>query len=121
MLRQQDIVLTEHEREQIEVAEFGLNEAQKKAPRSKIPTPASRRLAARCRGTYERMIDDMDFNAGRVLSGEQTLDAAAAELQQLVIDVASGTPSKPEALGHREYFVMYKHQDTPPLSVGCRV
>ena len=28
--------------------------------------------------------------------------------------------AKPEALGHREYFVMYKHQDTPALADGCR-
>jgi altronate hydrolase len=28
--------------------------------------------------------------------------------------------TKPEQLGHREYFLMYKHQDTPPLEIGCR-
>jgi altronate hydrolase len=70
--------------------------------------------------TYRRMKDDMDFDAGRVLSGELTLDAAANELRELVVQVASGQPSKPESLGHREYFVMYKHQDTPPLQIGCR-
>jgi altronate hydrolase len=70
--------------------------------------------------TYARMRDDMDFDAGRVLSGELTLDAAADELAAMVTDVARGTPSKPEALGHREYFVMYKHQDTPALEAGCR-
>src|SRR5581483_686650 len=68
--------------------------------------------------TYRRMKDDMDFDAGRVLSGELTLDAAANELRDLVVRVASGQPSKPEALGHREYFLMYKHQDTPPLEIG---
>jgi altronate hydrolase len=70
--------------------------------------------------TYRRMKDDMDFDAGRVLSGELTLNAAANELRDLVVQVASGQPSKPESLGHREYFVMYKHQDTPPLEIGCR-
>ncbi|WP_428939744.1 UxaA family hydrolase [Fontivita pretiosa] len=70
--------------------------------------------------TYRRMIEDMDFDAGRILSGELTMDQAADELLELVVRVASGQPSKPEALGHREYFVMYKHQDTPPLEVGCR-
>jgi altronate hydrolase len=70
--------------------------------------------------TYRRMKDDMDFDAGRVLSGELTLDAGANELRDLVVQVASGQPSKPESLGHREYFVMYKHQDTPPLEIGCR-
>ncbi len=69
--------------------------------------------------TYERMQDDMDFNAGRVLTGEITLDQAGHELLALVEQVAAGAPSKPEALGHREYFVMYKHQDTPSLEAGC--
>jgi altronate hydrolase len=70
--------------------------------------------------TYNRMQDDMDFNAGRILSGEISLSAAAEELASLVKAVASGQPSKPEALGHREYFLMYKHQDTPALEAGCR-
>jgi altronate dehydratase large subunit len=71
--------------------------------------------------TYRRLIDDMDFDAGRVLTGEMTLDQAADELAQMVVRVAGGAQSKPEALGHREYFVTYKHQDTPSLSEGCRV
>ena len=70
--------------------------------------------------TYNRMSDDMDFNAGRILSGEISLSAAAEELASLVRAVAGGQPSKPEALGHREYFLMYKHQDTPGLEAGCR-
>jgi len=72
------------------------------------------------RKTYQRMTDDMDFDAGRVLDGTTTMSQAADELRDTIVAVASGAPSKPEALGHREYFVMYKHQDTPPLEVGCR-
>jgi altronate hydrolase len=70
--------------------------------------------------TYRKMTGDMDFNAGRVLSGEVTLDQAAEELLDLVVAVAGGEPSKPERLGHREYFLMYKHQDVPALEAGCR-
>ena len=70
--------------------------------------------------TYERMVEDMDFNAGRVLTGESSLSDAAAELLTLVLRVAGGEPTKPERLGHREYFIMYKHQDDPSLSGGCR-
>jgi altronate hydrolase len=70
--------------------------------------------------TYERMKDDMDFNAGRMLTGEKTLDEIGDELAEHVIAIAAGQPSKPEALGHREYFVMYKHQEAPPLTLGCR-
>lgn len=69
--------------------------------------------------TYQRMIEDMDFDAGRVLAGEITLDQAASELKQMVIDVASGQPSKPESLGHREYFIPYKYQNMPSLESGC--
>jgi altronate hydrolase len=70
--------------------------------------------------TYRRMMDDMDFNAGRVLSGAVTLDEASLELMDLIAKVAAGQPSKPEMLGHREFFLMYKHQDAPSLEAGCR-
>lgn len=70
--------------------------------------------------TYQRMIEDMDFDAGRVLTGESTLTQAAGELEALSTRVAAGEPAKPERLGHREYFLMYKHQDTPTLHSGCR-
>jgi altronate hydrolase len=70
--------------------------------------------------TFARMEEDIDFNAGRVLDGNLSLDAAAEELRELVVNVMAGQPTKPEALGHREYFVMYKHQNTPSLDAGCR-
>lgn len=70
--------------------------------------------------TYRNLADDVDFDAGRLLTGDRTLDQLGDELLALTIDVTRGTPTKPERLGHREYFVMYKHQDTPPLEIGCR-
>jgi len=71
-------------------------------------------------GTFRRMQQDIDFNAGCVLDGSKTLDEATKALAEIVRDVADGAHTKPEALGHREYFIMYKHQDTPSLSEGCR-
>ncbi len=70
--------------------------------------------------TYRAMEEDMDFDASRILTGELTLSQAGQELAALVGRVAAGEPSKPEQLGHREYFIMYKHQETPSLSAGCR-
>ena len=70
--------------------------------------------------TYRRMIEDMDFDASPVLTGEQTLEQAGSALLERIVATAAGQPSKPEALGHREYFIMYKHQDTPSLAQGCR-
>lgn len=70
--------------------------------------------------TFHALADDMDFDAGRVLTGEITLAAAGRELTELVIRTAAGAPTKPEVLGHREHFIMYKHQSTPALTAGCR-
>jgi altronate hydrolase len=70
--------------------------------------------------TFADLSDDMDFDAGRVLTGRLTLAAAGQELARLIARIAAGEPSKPEALGHREYFITYKHQDTPSLAAGCR-
>ena len=70
--------------------------------------------------TYQRMSEDMDFDASPVLTGGESLDAAANRLLDLVYSLASGQLSKPEAIGHREYFLMYKHQNAPGLKEGCR-
>lgn len=70
--------------------------------------------------TFREMREDMDFDAGRVLAGELTLPQAGRELADMIVRVARGEPSRPEAIGHREYFIMYKHQSTPSLSEGCR-
>jgi len=71
--------------------------------------------------TYAKLPEDMDFDAGRILTGEQSLDESAMELLELVVQIAKGKPSKPEALGHREFFIPYKYQKTPSLESGCRV
>ena len=70
--------------------------------------------------TFRNMEPDIDFNAGQVLEGSLTMSEAAVSLATLVRDVAAGATTKPERLGHREYFIMYKHQDTPSLEAGCR-
>ncbi len=70
--------------------------------------------------TYQKMQADIDFNAGPVLQGEISLTQATDQLLELVIDTARGVATKPEHLGHREYFVMYKHQNAPDLATGCR-
>lgn len=61
--------------------------------------------------TYARMSEDMDFDASPVLRGECSQDELSVRLASLVCQVASGTPSKSEALGHREFFIPYKFQE----------
>lgn len=58
--------------------------------------------------TYQHMQDDMDINAGRILSGLVTIDEVSDEIFELIEKVASGTPSCSEALGHQEFVLTYK-------------
>jgi altronate hydrolase len=47
---------------------------------------------------YERMVDDMDLNAGTILDGEP-LDSVGRGIFELILDVASGRKTKSEAQG----------------------
>ena len=59
--------------------------------------------------TYAKMSDDMDVNAGAIMSEGLSLEAVANEIYGKVVRVASGDKSRSEALGHREFFLGYKH------------
>ena len=48
---------------------------------------------------YERMIDDMDINAGEILNGK-SVDEVGREIFEKIISVASGEKTKSELLGY---------------------
>src|SRR6476660_9538100 len=48
---------------------------------------------------YERMEDDMDFNAGAILDGSMTVQEAGQKIFELMLATASGEPSKSEKHG----------------------
>jgi altronate hydrolase len=66
--------------------------------------------------TYDRMADDMDVNAGRILRGAE-LDDVGREIYALVENVARGELSKSEALGHQEFILTYKQFE--PIGPAC--
>jgi len=67
--------------------------------------------------TYQRLPEDMDVNAGRILSGEASLEQVGTEIVQLVAQVANGAQSCSEALGHQEFILTYKQFE--PSGPGC--
>ncbi len=71
--------------------------------------------------TFEKMKDDMDVNAGKILTGELAFKEVADELQDLVIRVCKGEMTKSEALGHREYYINYKYQNFHKPNARCSV
>ena len=52
---------------------------------------------------YERLITDMDVNAGAMLTQGLTIEEMGCEIYQLLLDVASGKQSKSEAQGLGDY------------------
>ena len=61
--------------------------------------------------TFERMSEDMEFDASPILTGEKSRDAMAEALAVHVAEIASGVLSKSEAMGHKEFYIPYKYQD----------
>jgi len=61
--------------------------------------------------TYERMSDDMDVNAGRILRLEASVDEVGQEIYDKVLEIASGVQTRSESLGHQEFVLTYKSFD----------
>jgi altronate dehydratase large subunit len=61
--------------------------------------------------TYAHMREDMDVNAGRIITGDACVDDVGREIFDLIQEVAAGRQTAPESLGHREYYIPYKSQD----------
>lgn len=67
--------------------------------------------------TYDRMSDDMDINAGKILRLESSVDDVGKEIYSKVIEVASGAQSCSESLGHQEFVLTYKSFE--PVGPAC--
>ncbi len=52
---------------------------------------------------FDRMTEDMDINAGNILTGEATVESKGSEIYDLLLKVASGQASKSEAQGLGDY------------------
>ena len=50
---------------------------------------------------YERMAEDMDINAGRIVTDNASVQEVGEEIFRRILDVASGAPSLSEAQGAR--------------------
>jgi altronate hydrolase len=67
--------------------------------------------------TFAALEGDMDINAGRILTGEASLETVGAEILDCVTRIASGEKSKSEQLGHQEFVLTYK--SFTPIGPAC--
>lgn len=66
---------------------------------------------------YERLSEDMDVNAGRIISEGASVAEIGDEIIALVAKVAAGQPTKSEDLGHTEFILTYKSFE--PIGPSC--
>jgi len=67
--------------------------------------------------TYNRMEEDMDINAGKVISGEANLNELSDEIMSNICETARGIQTVSEALGHQEFVLLYKSFE--PAGPSC--
>ncbi len=67
--------------------------------------------------TYRRLSEDMDIDAGRILEGRATLGEVGDEIYDRILHVAAGGQTASEALGHREFSLVYKSFE--PIGPAC--
>lgn len=53
--------------------------------------------------TYNKMIGNIDINAGKIITDGVSLEDMGKELYDMIINVCNGGYTKAEALGHREF------------------
>ncbi|MEM9635622.1 MAG: UxaA family hydrolase [Pseudomonadota bacterium] len=67
--------------------------------------------------TFNRMQEDMDVNAGRVLLDTTQLPEVGKEIFEKIVGLAGGEKSASEKLGHTEFVLTYKTASKP--EPGC--
>lgn len=58
--------------------------------------------------TFARLHDDMDVNAGRILTQSASIGQVGTEIFEALVSVAAGHSSRSEELGHQEFILTYK-------------
>ena len=55
--------------------------------------------------TYESMKDNIDINAGKIITEGASLEDVGKEIFDMIVDVSNGSLTKAESLGHNEFGV----------------
>lgn len=67
--------------------------------------------------TYRRMQEDMDINAGKILTAGAGIDDIGDEIIDKIAETARGGLTSSEALGHKEFVLTYKSFE--PAGPSC--
>jgi len=67
--------------------------------------------------TFKKMSDDMDIDAGKIISSNATLEEVSEEIYNKIIETSAGIPTVSESLGHQEFVITYKTFE--PIGPNC--
>lgn len=67
--------------------------------------------------TFNRMKEDMDINAGKILYNQATIEEVGQEIVAKILSLASGEVTCSEMLGHQEFVLGYKTFE--PIGPTC--
>jgi altronate hydrolase len=67
--------------------------------------------------TYRNMKEDMDINAGKIITGEADILTVSNEIYTMMCKTAKGAKTASESLGHQEFVLLYK--SFLPAGPGC--
>jgi altronate dehydratase large subunit len=70
-------------------------------------------------GTFERLTDNMDINAGTILDGSESLNEVGERIFNEILHVANGKRTKAEALGFKDYVVFGRSRAAEKLLGHC--
>jgi altronate dehydratase large subunit len=69
--------------------------------------------------TYNRMMDNMDVNAGTVLDGSESLNSVGQKIFNTIVETANGKKTKAEALGYHDYIVFKRSREAEHMLGHC--
>jgi len=68
--------------------------------------------------TYKTMKDNIDVNAGTIITGKETIEEVGKRVYEKVLKVASGEKTKAEFLGHRELAIYWAGEPYTTTMMG---
>lgn len=69
--------------------------------------------------TFEKMPDNIDINAGKILDGSESLNSVGQRIFDLIIHTANGRQTKAEALGYKEFVVFKRSREAENILGHC--
>lgn len=69
--------------------------------------------------TFEKLIDNIDINAGTILDGSESLKSVGKRIYDMITDTASGKKTKAEALGYKDFIIFKRDRAAEHMLGNC--